>query len=65
MVAGGVRPVVAVDPEAPTATVVVLVGPGGERTMLSDRGAATRLAVADLPPIDGVDPRRGPARGVV
>ena len=49
------RPVVAVDPEAPTATVVVLVGPGGERTMLSDRGAAARLAVADLPPLDGVD----------
>ena len=53
--AAGVRPVVAVDPEAPTATVVVLVGPGGERTMLSDRGAAARLAVADLPPLDGVD----------
>ena len=33
---------VAVDPDAPTATVVVLVGPGGERTMLSDRGAAAR-----------------------
>ncbi|MBL8925817.1 MAG: ribokinase [Pseudonocardia sp.] len=55
LVASGVRPVVAVDPEAPTATVVVLVGPGGERTMLSDRGAAARLAVADLPPLDGVD----------
>jgi len=35
--------------------VVVLVGPGGERTMLSDRGAAAGLAVADLPPLDGVD----------
>ena len=50
----GVRPVVVVDPEAPTATAVGLVGPGGERT-LSDRGAAARLAVADLPPLDGVD----------
>jgi sugar/nucleoside kinase (ribokinase family) len=50
-----VRAAVAVDPDAPTATVVVLVGPGGERTMLSDRGAAARLAVADLPPLDGVD----------
>ncbi len=55
LAAAGVRPVVAVDPDAPTATVVVLVGPGGERTMLSDRGAAARLAVADLPPLDGVD----------
>jgi sugar/nucleoside kinase (ribokinase family) len=55
LVDAGVRPVVAVDPEAPTATVVVLVGPGGERTMLSDRGAAARLAVADLPPLDGID----------
>ena len=55
LAAAGVRPVVAVDPEAPTATVVVPVGPGGERTMLSDRGAAARLAVADLPPLDGVD----------
>jgi sugar/nucleoside kinase (ribokinase family) len=50
----GVRPVVAVDPDAPTATVVVLVGAGGERTMLSDRGAAARLSPADLPPLDGV-----------
>ena len=55
LVAAGVRTAVAVDPDAPTATVVVLVGPGGERTMLSDRGAAARLAVADLPPLDGVD----------
>ena len=55
LVAAGVCPAVAVDPEAPTATVVVLVGPGGERTMLSDRGAAARLAVADLPPLDGID----------
>ena len=55
LVDAGVRPVVAVDPEAPTATVVVLVGPGGEHTMLSDRGAAARLAVADLPPLDGIN----------
>ena len=55
LAAAGVRTAVAVDPDAPTATVVVLVGPGGERTMLSDRGAAARLAVADLPPLDGVD----------
>ncbi len=55
LIDAGVRPVVAVDPDAPTATVVVLVGPAGERTMLSDRGAAARLAVADLPPLDGID----------
>ena len=55
LAAAGVRAAVAVDPDAPTATVVVLVGPGGERTMLSDRGAAARLAAADLPPLDGVD----------
>ena len=45
----GVRVAVTVDDEAPTTTVVVLVGEGGERTMLSDRGAAARLAPADLP----------------
>ena len=55
LAAAGVQAAVAVDPDAPTATVVVLVGPGGERTMLSDRGAAARLAAADLPPLDGVD----------
>jgi sugar/nucleoside kinase (ribokinase family) len=55
LIDAGVRPVVAIDPDAPTATVVVLVGPAGERTMLSDRGAAARLAVADLPPLDGID----------
>jgi sugar/nucleoside kinase (ribokinase family) len=55
LAASGVRPAVAVDPDAPTATVVVLVGSGGDRTMLSDRGAAARLSPADLPPLDGVD----------
>lgn len=44
----GVTSAVAVDPDAPTATVVVL-HEGGARTMLSDRGAAARLAPADLP----------------
>lgn len=74
--AGGVRAAVAVDPVAPTATVVVLGGPavavspadrrrggagrgsaGGtaSRTMLSDRGAAARLAPTDLPSLRGVD----------
>jgi sugar/nucleoside kinase (ribokinase family) len=66
--AAGVRAAVTVDPDAPTATVVVLIGDAdpvdrrrsgarprsiggisGERTMLSDRGAAARLAPPDLP----------------
>jgi sugar/nucleoside kinase (ribokinase family) len=50
----GVRPVLAVDQECPTCTVVVLLE-GGERTMLSDRGAAARLAPADLPAFDDAD----------
>ncbi|MCO1660463.1 carbohydrate kinase family protein [Pseudonocardia humida] len=50
----GVRPVLAVDAGAPTCTVVVLLG-DGERTMLSDRGAAARLSPDDLPDLDGVD----------
>jgi sugar/nucleoside kinase (ribokinase family) len=37
-----------VDPVAPTGSVVVLVGPDGERTMLTDRGANGRLRAADL-----------------
>jgi sugar/nucleoside kinase (ribokinase family) len=55
LAAAGVDAAVTVDPDVPTATVVVLVGPGGERTMLSDRGAAARLSTADLPPLDGAD----------
>jgi sugar/nucleoside kinase (ribokinase family) len=51
----GVRPAVAVDAGAPTAAVVVLLGADGERTMLSDRGAAARLAPSDLLPLPGVD----------
>jgi sugar/nucleoside kinase (ribokinase family) len=50
----GVRPAVTVDPDEPTCTVVVLVE-NGERTMLSDRGAAARLQPADLPDLDGAD----------
>jgi sugar/nucleoside kinase (ribokinase family) len=54
LAAAGVRPALAVDERFPTCTVVVLLE-GGERTMLSDRGAAARLAPADLPPWDGAD----------
>ncbi|HET6547684.1 MAG TPA: sugar kinase [Solirubrobacter sp.] len=37
------------DPDRPTGTCVVLVAPGGERTMLPDPGANDALAPADLP----------------
>ncbi|GAA5115938.1 carbohydrate kinase family protein [Pseudonocardia adelaidensis] len=52
--AAGVRPALAVDPELPTCTVVVLLA-DGDRTMLSDRGAAARLAPADLPSVEAAD----------
>jgi sugar/nucleoside kinase (ribokinase family) len=52
--AAGVTTAFAVDAELPTCTVVVLLD-GGERTMLSDRGAAARLAASDLPPLHGAD----------
>jgi sugar/nucleoside kinase (ribokinase family) len=52
--AAGVRPALRVDPDHPTCTVVVLLA-DGDRTMLSDRGAAARLAPADLPALDGAD----------
>jgi len=45
----GVEPVLARDPERPTGTVVVLVAPDGERTMLTQRGANLALAPEDLP----------------
>ena len=44
----GVCPVLAFDHSRPTCTVVVLVGRGGERTMLSDRGASGALAPNDV-----------------
>jgi sugar/nucleoside kinase (ribokinase family) len=50
--AAGVRPALTVDPDHPTCTVVVLLT-DGDRTMLSDRGAAARLVPADLPALDG------------
>jgi ribokinase len=40
---------IARDPDRPTGTCVVLVAPGGERTMLPDPGANDALAVADIP----------------
>jgi sugar/nucleoside kinase (ribokinase family) len=49
----GVATAVAVDPALPTATVVALLA-DGDRTLLSDRGAAAALAPADLPALTGV-----------
>jgi len=49
LAAHGVTPAVAVDPSLPTGTCVVLVAPGGERSMLPDAGANAALAPADLP----------------
>ncbi|MET9950873.1 PfkB family carbohydrate kinase [Streptomyces sp. NPDC006339] len=52
----GVRPLLVPDPEAPTASVIALVGADAERTFLTDSGAALRLSPADWTPalLDGV-----------
>lgn len=52
----GVQAWLAADESAATGTIVVLVGPDGERTMITDRGANLRLRPADVPPalLDGV-----------
>ena len=44
----GVDVRVAVDPQRPTGTCVVLVAPDGERSMLPDRGANAALAPTPL-----------------
>ena len=54
LAAVGVTAHLAVDPEAATCTVVSLVGPG-DRTLLSDRGAAALLCPDDLPDVAGFD----------
>ena len=46
---GGVELEIAIDAQRPTGTCVVIVEPGGERTMLPDRGANAALEPADLP----------------
>jgi sugar/nucleoside kinase (ribokinase family) len=66
----GVTPHLTVDPGAATCTVVALLGAAdhaeapsrpetlllaGDRTLLSDRGAAAHLAPADLPAVAGFD----------
>jgi sugar/nucleoside kinase (ribokinase family) len=52
----GVEAHLAVDESAPTGSIVVLVGPDGERTMITDRGANLGLRPADVPAalFDGV-----------
>jgi ribokinase len=47
--AAGVDARLAVDPELPTGTCIVLVGADGERTMVPDAGANDGLSEADLP----------------
>jgi sugar/nucleoside kinase (ribokinase family) len=47
--AGGVDARLAVDGERPTGVCIVLVAPGGERSMVPDPGANAALSPADLP----------------
>jgi sugar/nucleoside kinase (ribokinase family) len=47
--AGGVDVRATRDAQEPTGTCIVLVEPGGERTMVPDRGANSFLSPADLP----------------
>ncbi|MFJ5060948.1 carbohydrate kinase family protein [Streptomyces nigra] len=49
LTAGGVRPLLVVDPQAPTGTVICLVdgGAAAERTFLTDSGASLRLGPED------------------
>jgi ribokinase len=46
--AAGVEAALTVDPELPTGTCIVLVGPDGERTMAPDAGANDGLSDADV-----------------
>ena len=45
----GVRAHLAVDPEADTGAIVIMVAPDGERTMFTDRGANHGLRPRDVP----------------
>jgi sugar/nucleoside kinase (ribokinase family) len=45
----GVRAHLAVDREAETGSIVIMVAPDGERTMFTDRGANLRLRRSDVP----------------
>ncbi|MCX4750836.1 PfkB family carbohydrate kinase [Kitasatospora sp. NBC_01287] len=50
LLAAGVRPVLTVDQELATATVIALVDMAAERSFLTDSGAALRLGPADWDP---------------
>lgn len=50
LAAFGVAAALAVDDEAETGTIVIVVGADGSRTMLVDRGANLRLTERDVPP---------------
>src|SRR5579862_6324498 len=45
----GVRAHLAVDPDADTGSIVIMVAPDGERTMFTDRAANHNLTIGDLP----------------
>jgi sugar/nucleoside kinase (ribokinase family) len=45
----GVQAHLAVDPEADTGSIVIMVAPDGERTMFTDRAANHHLRIRDLP----------------
>ncbi|MGY1682163.1 carbohydrate kinase family protein [Geodermatophilus sp. SYSU D01176] len=49
LAAAGVTPAVRTVPGAATGTIVSLVEPGGQRSMLADRGANLALEAADVP----------------
>jgi sugar/nucleoside kinase (ribokinase family) len=49
LVALGVQPHLAVDPERETGTIVVVLDDAGRRTMLTDRAANLALTAADVP----------------
>ena len=48
--AAGVRTLLRAVPDTATGTIVSLVEPGGERSMLADRGANLQLRADDVPP---------------
>ncbi|MEV0583240.1 sugar kinase [Nonomuraea sp. NPDC050310] len=52
----GVTPLVLTDPDYPTAVVIAMVDPSGERSMLTNRGAGGRISPADwrADALDGV-----------
>ncbi|WP_067143731.1 carbohydrate kinase family protein [Microtetraspora malaysiensis] len=56
LVKAGVRPHLRIDPERPTAVVIAMVDPSGERSMLTNRGAGRHIGPEDWSPsfLDGV-----------